>query len=177
MFRKIVSPALFLLLSALVIASCNSPETQSTTTADSDTADRKWWKEAVLYQGYPRSFKDSDGDGTGDLEGIISKPDSPRSPGADVAWLNPVYGSPNDDNGYDVSDYRVIMKDFGTIEDFDALLKGMHERGLKLVMDLVVNHSIDEEEWFKQSKIIEPYYQTVSVDGSLLSYEASVYEL
>lgn len=152
MLRKILSPALFLLLSAFVIASCNSPETKSTTTAGSDTADRKWWKEAVVYQVYPRSFKDSDGDGIGDLKGIISKLDYIKSLGVDAVWLNPIYGSPNDDNGYDVSDYRGIMKDFGTMEDFDALLKGMHERGLKLVMDLVVNHSSDEHEWFKQSR-------------------------
>jgi oligo-1,6-glucosidase len=152
MLRKIVSPALFLLLSAFVIASCNSSETKSTTTAGSDTADRKWWKEAVVYQVYPRSFKDSDGDGIGDLKGIISKLDYIKSLGVDAVWLNPIYGSPNDDNGYDVSDYRGIMKDFGTMEDFDALLKGMHERGLKLVMDLVVNHSSDEHEWFKQSR-------------------------
>ncbi len=161
MRRKIVAPALFMLFSALVIASCTSPETKSTTTAGSDTADRKWWKEAVVYQVYPRSFKDSDGDGIGDLKGIISKLDYIKSLGVDAVWLNPIYGSPNDDNGYDVSDYRGIMKDFGTMEDFDALLKGMHERGLKLVMDLVVNHSSDEHEWFKQSRSsrTSPYRQ------------------
>jgi len=114
--------------------------------------DRQWWKEAVVYQIYPRSFKDSDGDGVGDLKGIISKLDYLKSLGIDVVWLNPIYESPNDDNGYDISDYRKIMKDFGTMEDFDALLKGLHERHIKLVMDLVVNHSSDEHEWFKQSK-------------------------
>src|ERR1017187_4864744 len=113
---------------------------------------RTWWKEAIVYQIYPRSFKDSDGDGIGDLKGIISKLDYIKSLGVNTIWLNPIYSSPNDDNGYDVSDYRNIMKDFGTMEDFDALLKGMHERGLKLVMDLVVNHSSDEHEWFKQSR-------------------------
>lgn len=117
-----------------------------------DTIDRKWWKEAVVYQVYPRSFKDNDGDGIGDLKGIISKLDYIKSLGVDVVWLNPIYSSPNDDNGYDVSDYRNIMKDFGTMDDFDALLKGMHTRGIKLVMDLVVNHSSDEHEWFKQSR-------------------------
>ncbi len=117
-----------------------------------DTIDRKWWKEAVVYQVYPRSFKDNDGDGIGDLKGIISKLDYIKSLGVDVVWLNPIYSSPNDDNGYDVSDYRNIMKDFGTMDDFDALLKGMHFRGIKLVMDLVVNHSSDEHEWFKQSR-------------------------
>ena len=113
---------------------------------------RKWWKEAVVYQVYPRSFKDSDGDGIGDLRGILSKLDYIKSLGVTVIWLNPIYSSPNDDNGYDVSDYRNIMKEFGTMDDFDALLKGMHGRGLKLVMDLVVNHSSDEHEWFRQSR-------------------------
>jgi oligo-1,6-glucosidase len=114
--------------------------------------DRKWWKEAVVYQIYPRSFKDNNGDGIGDLKGIISKLDYIKSLGVDVVWLNPIYSSPNDDNGYDVSDYRNIMKDFGTLNDFDSLIKGMHDRGIKLVMDLVVNHSSDEHEWFKQSR-------------------------
>ena len=116
------------------------------------TPDKKWWKEAVVYQIYPRSFKDSDGDGIGDLKGIISKLDYIKSLGIDVVWLNPIYSSPNDDNGYDVSDYRDIMKDFGTMADFDSLVNGMHQRGIKLVMDLVVNHSSDEHEWFKQSR-------------------------
>ncbi len=115
-------------------------------------ADKKWWKEAVVYQIYPRSFKDSDGDGIGDLKGIISKLDYIQKLGIDVVWLNPIYSSPNDDNGYDVSDYRNIMKDFGTMADFDSLITGMHKRGIKLVMDLVVNHSSDEHEWFKQSR-------------------------
>jgi len=113
---------------------------------------RKWWKEAVVYQIYPRSFKDANGDGIGDLKGIISKLDYIKSLGVTAVWLNPIYSSPNDDNGYDVSDYRNIMSDFGTMADFDGLLKGMHERGIKLVMDLVVNHSSDENEWFKQSR-------------------------
>jgi oligo-1,6-glucosidase len=113
---------------------------------------KKWWKEAVVYQIYPRSFKDSDGDGIGDLKGIISKLDYIKSLGVNVVWLNPIYSSPNDDNGYDISDYRNIMKEFGTMEDFDSMLKGMHDRGIKLVMDLVVNHSSDEHEWFKQSR-------------------------
>lgn len=121
--------------------------------------DRKWWKEAVVYQIYPRSFKDNDGDGIGDLKGIISKLDYIKSLGIDVVWLNPIYSSPNDDNGYDVSDYRNIMKDFGTLADFDILIKGMHDRGIKLVMDLVVNHSSDEHKWFRQSRSsrINPY--------------------
>lgn len=117
-----------------------------------DGNEPKWWKEAIVYQIYPRSFKDSDGDGVGDLQGIISKLDYIKSLGVTAIWLNPIYSSPNDDNGYDVSDYRNIMEDFGTMEDFDALLKGLHDRGIKLVMDLVVNHSSDEHEWFKQSR-------------------------
>ena len=120
--------------------------------AFADVKDRAWWKEAVVYQIYPRSFKDSDGDGVGDLKGIISKLDYIKSLGVDIVWLNPIYGSPNADNGYDISDYRAIMKEFGTMADFDTLLKGMHDRGLKLVMDLVVNHCSDEHEWFKQSR-------------------------
>ncbi len=125
---------------------------RSKDSAFADVKDRAWWKEAVVYQIYPRSFKDSDGDGVGDLKGIISKLDYLKSLGIDAIWLNPIYTSPNDDNGYDISNYRSIMKEFGTMEDFDALLKGMHERGIKLVMDLVVNHSSDEHEWFKQSR-------------------------
>ena len=121
-------------------------------TGQSVPAEKKWWKEAVVYQIYPRSFKDSDGDGIGDLKGIISKLDYIKKLGIDVVWLNPIYSSPNDDNGYDVSDYRNIMKDFGTMADFDSLITGMHKRGIKLVMDLVVNHSSDEHEWFKQSR-------------------------
>ena len=113
---------------------------------------QKWWKEAVVYQIYPRSFKDSDGDGIGDLKGIISKLDYIKSLGINAVWLNPIYSSPNDDNGYDISDYRNIMKEFGTMEDFDKLLEGLHVRGIKFVMDLVVNHSSDEHEWFKQSR-------------------------
>ncbi|HEY6976607.1 MAG TPA: alpha-glucosidase [Chitinophagaceae bacterium] len=111
-----------------------------------------WWKEAVIYQIYPRSFKDSDGDGIGDLRGIISKLDYIKSLGVDAVWLNPIFSSPNDDNGYDISDYKNIMTEFGTMQDFDDLLKGMHEQGLKLILDLVANHSSDEHEWFKQSR-------------------------
>lgn len=113
---------------------------------------RKWWKEVVVYQLYPRSFKDTDGDGVGDLKGIIEKLDYIKSLGIDVVWMNPVYESPNDDMGYDISDYRAIMQQFGTMEDFDVLLGGLHARGIKLIMDLVVNHTSDEHLWFKESK-------------------------
>ncbi len=124
----------------------------SSSNSDTTNLDRKWWKEAVVYQIYPLSFNDSNGDGIGDLKGITSKLDYVKSLGVDVIWLNPIYSSPNKDNGYDISDYKNIMQAFGTMNDFDDLLKGMHERGLKLVMDLVVNHSSDQHEWFQQSK-------------------------
>lgn len=114
--------------------------------------ERKWWKEAVVYQIYPRSFQDSNNDGIGDIPGVIKRLDYIKSLGIDVIWLNPCFESPNDDNGYDISDYRKIMPEFGTMEDFDELLQGVHDRGMKLVMDLVVNHSSDEHEWFKQSR-------------------------
>ncbi len=113
---------------------------------------RTWWKEAVVYQIYPRSFRDSDGDGVGDLKGITQKLDYIQQLGLDAVWLNPVYKSPNDDNGYDISDYYDIQAEFGTMRDFDELLSGLHKRGIKLIMDLVVNHSSDEHPWFVESK-------------------------
>ncbi len=127
-------------------------DAKKTSTVTTSTSEKKWWKEAVVYQIYPRSFKDSDGDGIGDIKGIISKLDYIKSLGVDVIWLNPIYTSPNADNGYDVSDYENINKEYGTMQDFDALLKGMHERGLKLVMDMVLNHSSIEHKWFKASR-------------------------
>lgn len=114
--------------------------------------ERKWWKEAVVYQIYPRSFCDSNGDGIGDIRGIISKLDYLKNLGVDVLWLCPVYKSPNDDNGYDISDYRTIMDEFGTMEDFMELLRETHLRGMKLIMDLVVNHTSDEHPWFIESR-------------------------
>ena len=113
---------------------------------------RAWWKEAVIYQIYPRSFMDANGDGIGDLAGITSRLPYLRELGVDVLWLSPVYASPNDDNGYDISDYRAIMEDFGTMADFDALLAAAHRMGLKIVMDLVVNHTSDEHPWFIESR-------------------------
>ena len=118
---------------------------------DGAPVEKKWWKEAVFYQIYPRSFKDSNGDGIGDLGGIIEKLDYLKDLGVDAIWCSPVYDSPNDDNGYDIRDYRKIMEEFGTMEDFDRLLDGVHQRGMKLIMDLVINHSSDEHEWFKSS--------------------------
>ena len=111
-----------------------------------------WWKKSVIYQIYPRSFADSNGDGIGDLNGITEHLDYLKELGVDVIWLSPVYQSPNDDNGYDISDYQAIMKEFGTMEDFDRMLSEMHKRGLKLVMDLVVNHTSDEHRWFVESR-------------------------
>ncbi|HPW62058.1 MAG TPA: alpha-glucosidase, partial [Cyclobacteriaceae bacterium] len=142
--KKLITPALLTLTLFVFIIGCQPSKEVAN--------DRAWWKEAIVYQIYPRSFKDSNGDGVGDLKGIISKLDYIQSLGVTAVWLNPIYSSPNDDNGYDISDYRGIMKDFGTMEDFDALLKGLHERNIKLVMDVVVNHSSDEHEWFKQSR-------------------------
>nr|WP_294653348.1 alpha-glucosidase [uncultured Blautia sp.] len=136
--------------------------------------DKKWWKESVVYQVYPRSFCDSNGDGIGDLNGITSKLDYLKELGIDVIWLSPVYQSPNDDGGYDISDYQAIMDEFGTMDDFDRLLAEAHERGIKIVMDLVVNHSSDEHKWFIESRksLDNPYrdyyiWRPAKEDGSL----------
>lgn len=122
--------------------------------------EHSWWKEAVIYQIYPRSFQDNNGDGIGDLQGIISRLNYVKSLGVDVIWLNPIYTSPNDDNGYDISDYQNIMQEFGTMADFDELLKEVHARGMKLVMDMVVNHTSDEHPWFIEARKSRknPYY-------------------
>ncbi len=114
--------------------------------------EKNWWKEGIVYQVYPRSFKDSNGDGIGDLQGLISSLDYIQSLGVDIVWLNPVFASPNDDNGYDVSDYCAIMPEFGNMKDFDLLLQGLHQRNIKLVIDGVFNHSSDEHFWFKESR-------------------------
>ena len=113
---------------------------------------KAWWKEAIVYQIYPRSFCDSNGDGIGDLNGITSKLDYLKELGIDVIWLSPVYKSPNDDNGYDISDYEAIMTEFGTMDDFDKMLSEAHKRGIKIVMDRVVNHTSDEHPWFVESR-------------------------
>lgn len=114
--------------------------------------DKKWWQKSVVYQIYPRSFNDSNGDGIGDLKGITEKLPYIAELGTDVIWLSPIYASPNDDNGYDISDYQAIMSEFGTMEDFDRLLESAHELGLKIMMDLVVNHTSDEHRWFEESR-------------------------
>jgi alpha-glucosidase len=113
---------------------------------------KKWWKESVAYQVYPRSFMDSNGDGIGDIKGVTAKLDYLKELGIDVIWLSPMYKSPNDDNGYDISDYQDIMEEFGTMADFDELLEGVHQRGMKLILDLVINHTSDEHPWFIESR-------------------------
>ena len=113
---------------------------------------RKWWKEAIIYQIYPRSFKDSNGDGIGDLKGITSELDYIKTLGIDVIWLSPHFDSPNADNGYDIRDYRKVMTEFGTMDDFDELLEAVKERGMKMILDLVVNHTSDEHVWFVESR-------------------------
>ncbi|WP_442844704.1 glycoside hydrolase family 13 protein [Leeuwenhoekiella sp. H156] len=149
MMKKITLLCLLL----LSIYSCaEKKEKTPMQTNQEDELDKKWWKEAIVYQIYPRSFQDTDGDGVGDLKGIIERLDYVKSLGVTAVWLNPIYSSPNDDNGYDVSDYRDIMSDFGTMEDFDTMLAEMHARDIKLVMDIVVNHSSDEHPWFKESR-------------------------
>ena len=129
-------------------------------TSGQEDIQKTWWKEAIIYQIYPRSFQDSDGDGIGDLNGITSRLDYIQSLGVDIIWLNPIFLSPNDDNGYDISDYREIMREFGTMEDFDRLLKEIHKREMRLVLDLVVNHTSDEHPWFEEARKSRhnPYY-------------------
>ena len=132
---------------------------------------KKWWKEAVFYQIYPRSFYDTNDDGIGDLRGIIEKLDYLKELGVNALWLSPIYDSPNDDNGYDIRDYRKIMEEFGTMEDFDEMLSEIHKRDMRLIMDLVVNHTSDEHEWFKKA-LEDPdseyhdYYYFRKDDGS-----------
>ncbi|MFP3728702.1 glycoside hydrolase family 13 protein [Priestia filamentosa] len=113
---------------------------------------KQWWKEAIAYQIYPRSFMDSNGDGIGDIKGILSKLDYLKELGIDVIWISPIYKSPNDDNGYDISDYKAIAEEYGTLDDFDELLEAVHKRGMKLIMDLVINHTSDEHPWFIESR-------------------------
>jgi oligo-1,6-glucosidase len=153
------------LVCLLMAMACNTSSEKSivknsTPSVSDSLLDKKWWKEAVVYQIYPRSFKDSDGDGVGDIKGIISKLDYVKSLGVDMVWLNPIYASPNKDNGYDISDYENIMKEFGTMADFDVLLKGFHDKNVKVFMDLVLNHCSEEHAWFKaaRSSRTSPYY-------------------
>src|SRR6056297_2809248 len=122
-------------------------------------SEHPWWTEAVVYQIYPRSFNDTDGDGIGDIPGVIERLDYVADLGVDVIWLNPVYDTPNADNGYDIRDYRSIWEPFGTMDDFDRLLSEVHNRDMRLIMDLVVNHTSDEHEWFQQSRRQEAGYE------------------
>ena len=114
-----------------------------------------WWKKAVVYQIYPKSFYDTSGNGTGDIQGIIKKLDYLKKLGVDVLWLTPIYKSPQKDNGYDISDYYNIQEEYGTMNDFDQLLAEAHERGIKIIMDIVINHTSTEHEWFQASKILK----------------------
>ncbi len=142
-----------LIATLLVWQACQPKErnSESSNMAKQDST-HAWWKEAVVYEVYPRSFKDSNGDGIGDLKGVEQKLDYLKALGVNVIWLCPIYSSPNVDNGYDISDYYHIMKDFGTMADFDSLLAGVHKRDMKLIMDLVVNHTSDQHHWFKESR-------------------------
>ena len=129
-------------------------------TPPSPALQKAWWKETIVYQIYPRSFKDSNDDGIGDLNGITEKLDYLHGLGIETLWLNPIFASPNTDNGYDISDYRQIMPDFGTMEDFDRLLKETHARGMRLLLDLVLNHTSDQHPWFREARTSRenPYY-------------------
>ena len=146
--------ALLNLIGLLLLAGCQPKEV-----VIPDSQQQAWWKEAIVYQIYPRSFQDSNGDGVGDLQGIIDRLDYIESLGINTIWLNPIYPSPNADNGYDVSDYRGIAPEFGDMETFDRLLGELHQRGIKLIMDVVVNHSSDEHPWFiaSRSDVNSPY--------------------
>lgn len=156
---KKYSLAVSALLIFLAMSSCKLMPKEKED-AKKDEVKKTWWKEATVYQIYPRSFKDSDGDGVGDLKGIISRLDYIKSLGIDAVWLNPIYASPNKDNGYDISDYENIHPQFGNMADFDTLLKGFHDRGIKVMMDMVLNHCSDEHKWFREAKKSRnsPYY-------------------
>ncbi|MFC6975088.1 alpha-amylase family glycosyl hydrolase [Halomicroarcula sp. GCM10025709] len=135
-----------------------------------DDIDRAWWKESFVYQIYPQSFNDSDGDGVGDIQGIIDRLDYLDDLGVEIVWVNPLYDSPHVDNGYDIRDYRSILAEYGTMSDFDELLAEMHDRDMRLIMDLVVNHTSDEHVWFQKSRQREDpytdYYWWHDGDGS-----------
>lgn len=151
--KKILHTIKAIIAIVILGVSCNSDQKNNETNVPAEASSgKKWWKEAVVYQLYPRSFKDSDGDGVGDLKGITSQLDYLQSLGVDAIWMNPICASPNDDNGYDISDYKSIMKEMGTMADFDEMLAGMKKRNIKLIMDLVLNHSSDEHEWFRGAK-------------------------
>ena len=134
-----------LLLLLLLVTGCNS-------TPEKSSNSENWWKEGIVYQLYPQSFKDSDGDGFGDFKGIIEEIDYLDELGIDIIWMNPFFESPLVDNGYDVSDYRSILERYGSLEDFKQMIDLLHSRGIRFVLDIVVNHSSNQHEWFKQSR-------------------------
>ena len=150
----------FVLVLAVSLAGTAAPTQQSAAAPSATTTgarlingyEPKWWKEAVVYQVYPRSFQDSNGDGIGDLKGITSRLDYLKKLGVNVIWLSPHYDSPNADNGYDIRDYRKVMTEFGTMDDFDQMLAGIKKRHMRLIIDLVVNHTSDEHRWFVESR-------------------------
>src|SRR5271157_145018 len=145
-------PVLILCATPTPVTAANNMQTSSSQAATANGYRPRWWKEAIVYQVYPRSFKDSNGDGIGDLKGITSKLDYIQGLGVNVIWLSPHYDSPNADNGNDIRDYRKVMTEFGTMADFDELLKDIKQRHMKLILDLVVNHSSDEHAWFVESR-------------------------
>lgn len=127
--------------------------------------EKKWWQNSVVYQVYPRSFQDTDGDGVGDLKGIIQRLDYLENLGIDAIWLSPVYKSPNDDNGYDISDYQDIMDEFGTMTDMDQLIAEGKKRNIRIIMDLVVNHTSDEHKWFVEAKKAKTMNTETTISG------------
>lgn len=139
--------------------------------------ERKWWQKVTVYQIYPRSFQDSNNDGIGDLKGIISRLDYLEKLGIGAIWLSPVYSSPNDDNGYDISDYRNIMKEFGTMSDMEELIDEANKRGIRIVMDLVVNHTSDEHSWFIEAKNQKTPNTVTIIFGEIRLTEASLIRL
>jgi oligo-1,6-glucosidase len=147
-----MKPILICILTAVFFLSCKKEQQTTENPRTANIPGAKWWKEAVVYQLYPRSFQDSNGDGVGDINGITSRLDYLQGLGIDAIWLNPICASPNDDNGYDISDYSAIMTEMGTMKDFDQMLAGMKKHNIKLIMDLVVNHSSDEHKWFIEAK-------------------------
>src|ERR1700744_2951635 len=134
--------------------------TANATRMPSVPADRKWWKEAIVYQVYPRSFQDSDGDGVGDLPGILSRLDYIVSLGVDTMWINPVYCLPGGDNGDDISDFFSVAREYGSMADLDELIAAVHRKGMRIIMDIVINHTSDEHEWFRRARGSrdDPYY-------------------
>lgn len=142
----------FALFAVLLLWSSCTTENPQADNKPEPTTEATWWKEGILYQIYPQSFKDTDGDGFGDFQGVIEKLDYVESLGVNMVWMNPFFASPLVDNGYDVADYRAIHPRYGNMDDFQEMLDGFHERGIKFVLDVVVNHSSNEHEWFKQSR-------------------------